>query len=198
MRIYAFVDLHGHKKALTKIVSRCKKKDIDLVVSAGDHTIFGDSEEEILKELDSIGKPVLMIHGNHEEGAEMKARIVKYKNIYFIHSGYFRIGNYIFIGWGGGGFSYIDPRLEKKIPKFKKWKKENEKMILVTHAPAYKTKVDKIYKEHAGSKTIRKLIEESKPLLAISGHLHETAGKMDKIKKTLVVNPGYKGKVFEI
>ena len=110
MRIYAFVDLHGHKKALNKIVARCKKKDISLIISAGDHTIFGNGEHDILKELDTIGKPVLMIHGNHEDGSEMKYNIKKYKNIYFIHSGYFRYENYVFIGWGGGGFSHQDPR----------------------------------------------------------------------------------------
>jgi len=51
--------------------------------------------------------------------------------------------------------------------------------------------------EHAGNKSIRKFIERIKPVLAISGHLHECVGE-DKIKETKVVNPGYKGKILTI
>ena len=73
-------------------------------------------------------------------------------------------------------------------------KKEN-KIILVTHAPPYKTKIDEIWGEHAGNKSIRKFIEQTKPVLAVSGHLHECVGG-DMIRKTRVINPGYKGKVI--
>jgi Icc-related predicted phosphoesterase len=57
--------------------------------------------------------------------------------------------------------------------------------------------IDNIGGEHAGNKTVRKVIERIKPILAISGHLHECAG-IDKIGKTVVINPGHNGRVIVI
>ena len=37
-----------------------------------------------------------------------------------------------------------------------------------------------------------------KPDLVISGHLHETAGKEDKIGKTRLINPGPFGKILDV
>ncbi|MBS3097214.1 hypothetical protein J4209_00295 [Candidatus Woesearchaeota archaeon] len=43
---------------------------------------------------------------------------------------------------------------------------------------------------------IKTFILKVKPDLAISGHLHENAGKEDKIGKTKIVNPGPFGKII--
>ena len=195
MKILAFVDLHGSKPALKKIIEDAKKADV--VVCAGDLTIFSSSQREILSRLNKIGKPVLIVHGNHEDDEELRKDCKLFKNCYFIHNNKFRIDEYLFIGWGGGGFSYIDRGFEKNSKRFAKWIKENDKVILITHAPPYKTKIDNIGGEHAGNKSIRRFIEKVKPVLSVSGHLHECVG-MDKIKRTLVINPGYKGKILKI
>jgi hypothetical protein len=197
MKILAFVDLHGNKKALEKIIHRANKKDIEMVVCAGDFTIFGQGEEIILSKLNRIGKPVLFVHGNHEDDDILRKRCYLLKNCYFIHKNKFRKNSYLFIGWGGGGFSFRDREFEEHLKKFKHLIKKDDKVILVTHAPPYKTKIDNIMGEHAGNKSIRKFIEEVKPLLVISGHLHECVG-YDKIGRTLVINPGYKGRVIII
>jgi len=196
MKILVFADMHGNKKALKDIILRAKKKDVDLIVNAGDFSIFGDEQEKILSKLNKIEKPILIIHGNHEDDSELRKICKKLKHCYFIHNKKFKKNNHVFIGWGGGGFSFRDRGFEKNITKFKKWSKDN-KVVLVTHAPPYKTKVDKIHKEHAGCKSIRKFIESVKPELTVCGHLHECKGE-DKIKGSLVINPGYKGKVVEI
>ena len=46
MKILIFADMHGNKKALKEIISRAKKEDIELVVNAGDFTIFGDEQDQ--------------------------------------------------------------------------------------------------------------------------------------------------------
>jgi Icc-related predicted phosphoesterase len=102
------------------------------------------------------------------------------------------------MGYGGGGFSFIDKKFEKIAKRFKKLIKKDDKIILVSHAPPYGTKVDMIGREHCGNKSIRKFVDKEKPDLVICGHLHECAGKEDKIGKTRIVNPSYKGKVIEI
>lgn len=179
MRILAFVDLHGSIKELKKIKQKAKQADI--IVCAGDLTIFGTDQDILTAELDSTGKKVLMIHGNHESEEETKALCTIFENLEFIHNKAYNFKEYTFIGWGGGGFSLVDKEFEKFTNKIKK-KIKNKKVILVTHAPPYNTKTDYIYKQHSGNKSIRKFIEEMQPKLAICGHLHETRGKKDKIK----------------
>ncbi|MEE9525401.1 MAG: metallophosphoesterase [Candidatus Woesearchaeota archaeon] len=197
MKVLTFVDLHGSKAGLRSIVSRAKKGDVDVIVCAGDFTIFGEEQKEILSRLDKIGKPVLIIPGNHEDPEELRKDCRKFENCKYIHKSAFRLSNYLFIGWGGGGFSFRDKSFEKNVKRFRNMIKEKDKVVLVTHAPPYKTKIDEIYKEHAGNKSYRKFIEKFRPVLSVSGHLHECIGQ-DKIGKTKVINPGYKGKVIVI
>ena len=198
MKILAFVDLHGRMTDLKKLVARANKPDINMVVNAGDLTIFGDKLAKIAKELSKIKKPVIMIPYNHETDEQIYRVCKKYFSLIYLQKKYLRKKDYLFIGYGGGGFSFIDKKFEKLAVKFKKEIKKNDKVILVSHAPPYGTKVDKIGSEHCGNKSIRKFIDKKKPDLVICGHIHECAGKEDKIGKTRIVNPGWKGKVLEI
>lgn len=75
---------------------------------------------------------------------------------------------------------------------------KDKKIILVTHAPPYKTRLDKLAGEHCGNKSIRNFIEKSRSDLVICGHLHENFGREDKIKRTRIINPGHFGKVISI
>ena len=197
MKILAFVDLHGSMSILRKIISRAKKPDIGLIINAGDYTIFGDRHRHILKELNKVNKPVLVIHGNHESESKARKYCRALKNCIFIHNKVYKKNNYVFFAWGGGGFSLTDREFEKAARKFREQFK-NRKIILITHAPPYKTRIDEIYKEHAGNKSIKNFIIKYKPVLAVSGHLHENAGRQDKLGKTIIINPGPRGKVLEI
>ena len=202
MKLLAFVDMHGSLKALRSIEKKAKKAD--LLVCAGDLTIFEQGMGYLLHELDKIGKPVLLIDGNHESVEDMRKACSLFKNTVFIHKRAYKIGNYLFLGYGGGGFSMVDKSFEKgsklfekEINKRRKTDK-NIKIILVTHAPPYQTKIDRIMGSPCGNKSIKKFILKVKPDLAISGHLHENAGKEDKIGKTKVINPGPFGKIVNI
>jgi len=44
-------------------------------------------------------------------------------------------------------------------------------------------------KEHVGSRAVARMIEKYQPLLGLHGHIHESRGAQ-KIKRTLIVNPG--------
>jgi len=194
MKILAFVDLHTSKKALKILKKKALKADV--VVCAGDFSIFGNGQQQMIKAFDSWGKPVLLVHGNHEDIKTTRQLCAKTKHVSFIHAKKISFNGVTFIGWGGGGFSRIDPGLEKFMKRLKIDKKD--KIVFVTHAPPFKTAIDNIYGESAGNKTIRKFIERVKPIVAIAGHLHENMGKIDKIKKSLVINPGSDGRILEI
>jgi Icc-related predicted phosphoesterase len=63
-------------------------------------------------------------------------------------------------------------------------------LVMVSHQPAYGTAVDTLRgSQYCGSHSVRKFIEKYKPILAISGHIHEAPG-VDKLGKTTLVNPG--------
>lgn len=73
------------------------------------------------------------------------------------------------------------------------------------HCPPYNTNIDLAPKltrdlrpvvvsvvvqyEHVGSKAVRKVIERYQPLIGLHGHIHESGG-VDRIGRTVVVNPG--------
>ena len=143
----------------------------------------------------------MIVHGNHEDEKTFMKFSKLFKNIIFIHKNYFIEDNVLFLGYGGGGFSETDKAFEKIAnTKFKKLIRNNkrEKIILVTHAPPYRTKLDKLGDGHCGNKSIRHFAEKNKISFLICGHLHENFGKEDKIGKTKVINPGPFGKMIEI
>ncbi len=190
MKLLAFVDMHGSKSIMKKISSLAKAEDVDYIVCAGDVTIFGEALSHIIEDLEAIGKPVLIIHGNHEDASSMRKLCEKTKNVNFIHKHAYDAGNYVFLGYGGGGFSTMDKEFDDWIKTAMTKVKEDQKIILVTHAPPYGTKLDMILDQPAGSKSIRNFIKLAQPKLAISGHLHENSGMKDKIDDTKLVNPG--------
>lgn len=195
MKILAFVDLHGNKKAMRDIEKKAKSADV--VVCAGDISIFENDLPDILRSLNKLNKTVIIIPGNHEDEKDLQMLSKRYSHIKDVHNRAYRIENYLFLGYGGGGFSTVDRDFEKLGKKFMKVMKDR-KVILVTHAPAYKTKLDDIDGNSCGNKSITNFIKKAKPELVISGHLHENAGKEDKIGKTRLVNPGPYGKIIII
>jgi Icc-related predicted phosphoesterase len=197
MKLLAFVDLHGDAGCLKRLIKRAKNKDIDLVVTAGDLTMFEDHMRHILRKLNSIGKKVLIIPGNHESEKNLRDAVKSYENCVEFNKKAVKVGGYVFLGYGEGGFSLNDPEF-RKVSRGWYGKYQKEKVILVLHGPPFGTRLDKIDGKYVGNKDFRKFIERIKPKMVICGHLHETAGKIDKIGKTKVINPGWEGAVVEL
>ncbi|MBN2420828.1 metallophosphoesterase [Candidatus Woesearchaeota archaeon] len=199
MKILAFADTHGDMSALERIREDVKKKDVDLVICAGDFTFFEQHIEIMIKKLSELGTDVLLIHGNHEYDEVVEVICKKYKNIYFMHNKMKRIGKYVFIGHGGGGFYLRDSEFVNEMDKISKKIEKNDEIILLTHAPPFGTKIDAVPPYgHVGNKDYREFIEKNNIILAVSGHIHEGFGKEDKIGKAKVISPGFKGKIVEL
>lgn len=198
MKLLAFVDMHGSLKALEKIKKQAKQADV--IVCAGDISIFENNLDFFLFELNKLNKTVLIIPGNHEDDKDLDELTNVFNNITNINKKIFVRENYLFLGYGGSGFSTVDKEFIKTSKKFEKEikKHKSKKIVLVTHAPPYKTNIDKIMNAPCGNKSIKNFILRIKPALVISGHLHETAGKEDKIGKTRIINPGPFGKIINV
>lgn len=202
MKVLFFIDTHGSASALKNI--REKAKEADLLVCGGDFTIFENDMTQILREFNNIGKPILIIHGNHETSSSVMIECEQLKNMHFIHNNYYISDDLIFYGFGGGGFSIRDEAFTHSAESFIKElenisSKNNKKyrLVLITHAPPYGTKLDDIG-EHVGNKNITEFIQKHQPIIAMSGHMHDTAGVEDKINNTRIFNPGSKGMLIEL
>ncbi len=199
MKILAFTDMHGSLQALRSIEKKVKKLNPDILVCAGDISIFEHGIAGIIRRLSRLGKKVIIVHGNHEDASTFNRYSKIYKNVVFIHKNYVFAEDVLFLGYGGGGFSSVDREFENvAIKKFKKAIEENKgkKTVLLTHAPPYKTRLDSLDNGHCGNKSIRHFAEKNEVDILICGHLHENFGKEDKIKKTRVINPGPFGKIL--
>ncbi len=194
MKILAFVDLHGNMKMLDSIVQRSRQAD--LVLCAGDISNFEHNLDKLLKKLNTAYKPVIIIPGNHEGEEYLEAECNKYENLIYLHKGLFQLEDLTIVGYGSGGFASKDSRFESFTRRIEKH--VSGKLVLLTHGPPYGNKLDFIYGEHCGNKSYNKFIKRLKPVLAISGHLHETAGAEDSIGITRLANPGPRGKIFLI
>ena len=198
MKLLAFVDLHQDKENLRALVQRAGQKDIDFVVCAGDISTFGRGLRTVLEQFNAIGKKIYVIPGNHEEGLDGWQELLREYPLWDgFHKAVRLIGNYVFLGYGGNGFSQFDAEFRKVA---RQWYGEHQdkKIVLVTHGPPVGTKVDLLEKRHVGNVDYRKFIERIKPKVVICGHLHETAGVVDAIGETKVVNPGRAGMVIEL
>ena len=197
MKILAFVDIHGSLGAIKKLKQRVKKENPDLIICAGDMTIFEHKFFDILKRINKLGKEVLIVHGNHEEWEVLSHYSKLLKNITCIHKKIYKKEDFIFIGYGGGGFAIKDAKFDKWIKsKYKKLK--DKKIVFITHGPSYKSGIDKIHSEEVGNKSYKKFIDKTKPVLVVAGHLHENSNKKFRIKGITYINPGPSGKVLNI
>ena len=200
MKILVFTDVHGNKELIKRLVILSQK--VDLMVCCGDISNFGYKLDYILSVFNKTVKKLLIIPGNHESSKNIEMASKKYNNIINVHKKIYFIEDYLFLGYGGGGFSKEDKGFEEFIYKTKKVIKDNPKIILITHAPVYNTKTDYLplwdgNDKHRGNNSIRRFVEKFNVKFAFCGHFHENLGKKDKIKESYIINPGF-GKIIVI
>ena len=205
MKVLFFIDTHGNDARLKRVLD--KAKNVDLVVCGGDFTIFESDIERIMRQINDIGKPVLILHGNHETATSVIAESANLKNLHFIHKTFYIKDDVIFFGYGGGGFSTRDGEFTRTsenfindVTKLSEKDKKNYKIVLVTHAPPFGTKIDDLGDSysHVGNQSITEFIIKHQPVIAMSGHIHESAGMEDKINQTRIINPGWDGMIIDL
>ncbi|MBW2970689.1 metallophosphoesterase [Candidatus Woesearchaeota archaeon] len=196
MKILAFVDIHGSFKLLDELEP--KAAEADVLVSAGDISRFEMELDKILGKVNSFGKPVLIIHGNHENPKVLEDACRGFKNIIFAHKKAQIINNMLFLGFGGLGFEKSTPEMEQFFKKHHKELKNSKEVVFITHAPPYNTALDKINSSHNGNNTLRNVIIKYQPNILVCGHFHENSGKTDILGNAKLVNPGPSGVLLEL
>jgi len=189
MKICVITDIHGHKSSLKKLFDSIDIKEFDLLLCCGDITSFGGKREakEVLDLIPDIQFYTLFGNCDRQEVKEYIST-----NDISIHEREVKIQNYTLGGFGGANISpfgtpseYSEEQLIAGLSKL-----SYRNMILVTHAPPYGTKLDRIGNgKPIGSTSVRDIIERKQPLVALSGHVHESRA-IDSIGVTKLLNPG--------
>lgn len=193
MRILLISDGHGAIDNLKMLNSI--SKTVDCIFFAGDFSAFNKAETGLpfLKELTNLHNNIYSVLGNCDHPSFIN-ELNNYK--INVQGSVKHFQDFIIVGSGGASkFTGTTPneRTESELIADitdNYIQKDNDHLILITHNPPYGVKIDKVAPlVHVGSKLIRKFVEDAKPLMIVSGHIHEAYG-MDTIGKTIVINPG--------
>ena len=194
MKIIALTDIHGMAQAIDSLAKPLG--EADLVLIAGDITNFGTAQDcaKIINAIKRFNENILAVPGNCDP-CEIQ-HYLEGENI-SLHERAVEMNSLGFVGVGGSvpcpnrtpnevGEKQLIAGLERAVAGLG----SEKKLILLSHQPAYMTDVDIAHNSrHVGSQSIRDFIERYQPMLAVSGHIHESIST-DTIGTTRLVNPG--------
>ncbi|MCX6820728.1 MAG: metallophosphoesterase, partial [Candidatus Aenigmarchaeota archaeon] len=199
MRIAVIADIHNDTEMMMQSLDKLKELGFDAIVCPGDFTDIaprGFTQEDVgrllIEELKSEGKPVICVPGN----MDLVIIPLLEKGGISVHGLGKTVGEIGFYGFGGAktpfGTAYEpdEAEIEAGLRKAYDAVKDAKYKIHVTHNPPFGTKADMLPSGmHVGSKTVRRLIEELKPVAAVCAHIHEGRG-VDELGCTKIINPG--------
>ncbi len=194
MIIIGIADIHGDVSSINPIFDSAGS--VDITVLSGDLTHFG-GERIAGRVIDAVRnrcERILAVSGNCDyeevesllvrEGLNLHGRGVVVDGVGFVGSGKSlpcpgttpnEAPDEALGAWLQDGMAAIP----EGIPT-----------ILVVHQPPFDTITDLTTTGlHVGSREIRQFIENQKPLICFTGHIHEGKG-VDRIGTTQIVNPG--------
>lgn len=199
-KIMAVADLHGDSAMAKKLAKKAKEEKVDIVILAGDVTLFDTEMKNVVKPFEDAGKEILLVPGNHETSDTINNIASVYQGAKNIHGYAVQKNNVGIFGAGydpsTGPFWIDEKELFDKLKKGHKKIKNLDKKILVAHTHHKGSKAEEFGFE--GSEALKKAIKEFEPDFLISGHIHSAGGLQEKIGKTTVFHVGRKAKIFEI
>ncbi|MGD2035594.1 MAG: metallophosphoesterase [Bacteroidales bacterium] len=194
INIIHLTDIHGADLQIHKIGKELSLADV--IVVSGDITHFGREKEagQIITNICHYNNKVLAVPGNCDYSevdvflSERKINLNR-KQVEF--------GGLVFCGLGGSlpcpGYTpceFTDNEADKWLTGMKITRFSEKPVIFVSHQPPFNTTNDRLTKgDHVGSRSVRKFIELSTPVLCLTGHIHEGTG-IDSIGNCKIVNPG--------
>lgn len=200
MKILVFSDIHGDTRALERLIAQ----PADLYIAAGDLSTFGHELERCADLLKPLGKRLWLLPGNHETHEQTRALCRTHGFVDF-HRQMRILGGTC---WAGLGYSNPTPFntpgefSEEEIGAALAVFEGPSPVYLVVHFPPHGSALDRVgafhLGRHAGSRTLREWVERAQPVHLFCGHIHECAGRSDRIGRTECRNVGKAGYLIEI
>lgn len=193
MRLLCITDIHSNGHMLERILMR--EREPDLLIIGGDFTNFGPVQEaEALLELAQMYCPnVFAVAGNCDSAdidAMLRRRSVSVHAYGQEFNGIGFFGLSAMPPWRGDMYEFSEKQLDRFLAQAYEYVHDRARLVMVTHPPPHNTRVDfNNSKKHVGSTAVRAWMEKTKPLLVVSGHIHEARG-LDEWQNTKIVNCG--------
>jgi len=194
MIIVALTDIHGRTERLSDLTDELAAAD--LLLLCGDLTNFGRAPEveAVLAAARSHNPRVLAVPGNCDH-PDVAAYLVR--EGVSLHAAHVIVNDAAILGLGGSlpcpgrtPNEFTDAELASFLSQAAAGLSHDMPWILVSHPPPRDTAVDRVRSGmHVGSHAVRAFIEDHKPVVCFTGHIHEASG-MDSIGPTKIVNPG--------
>ncbi|MGC8543445.1 MAG: metallophosphoesterase family protein [Vulcanisaeta sp.] len=163
LKILHISDIHGNIEPLSLVGNVVT--NVDLIAVSGDI-----EDHRALDLLAKYGKPIFAVLGNMDP-LSIRSRVRQY----LIEGRVVDLGEIYLVGY---------PISINEVGNI------GYKSIILSHYPPYNTRVDIAWSgSHIGSRELRRIVEEAKPLAVLCGHVHEARG-VDKLGNTLIVNVG--------
>jgi Icc-related predicted phosphoesterase len=201
MKVLIFSDIHGDLRSLERIVAQ----PADIYIAAGDLSNFGHALDKCGEVLQPLGERLWVLPGNHETADENRAFCEQFGFVDFHRCVRALPSASGATQWAGLGYSNITPfntpgeysedEISKALGAFDGLKP----LYLVVHFPPQGTTLDEFAPgKHGGSPTLRAWMERAQPVYLFCGHIHECAGRGDRIGATQCFNVGKQGYTLEI
>ncbi|MDH3365028.1 MAG: metallophosphoesterase family protein [Thermoplasmata archaeon] len=180
-------DLHGSNKAKELIGNALEDDPFDAVIICGDFTTDGTTKY-VREVLETVSLPLLAVPGNCDSEAVVWLLEEHDRSV---HSKRVELKGVRFYGFGGAPPSpYRMPfEVDEKMIADKLRASAVRGGVMVTHTPAYGFNDMSSSGHHMGSSAILEVVQEFRPRVALSGHIHESRGS-EVSKGTMFVNPG--------
>jgi Icc-related predicted phosphoesterase len=195
VRLLAFSDIHRDMRQAGRLAERAR--DVDVVLAAGDLASVHRGLEEVIEVLAAIETPTVLVAGNNETDAALRAACVGWSAGHVLHGQGVEIDGVSFFGLGGGvpvtpwdwSFDLTEEEAAERLAACPRG------AVLVVHSPP-KGHVDG--SRRLGSQAVLEAIEDKQPRFAVCGHIHEAAGEQDRIGESRVLNVGPSGIVLDL
>jgi Icc-related predicted phosphoesterase len=194
MKIVSFGDVHMATRNLARMHD--VMRDTDLVIVSGDLTNFGDSVDaaKVIGEVRRACGRVLALPGNLDA-----ADVIPYleREGVALHGRGMMVDGVAIFGCGGSNITpfntpteFTEDEIYATLVRGYSEVRDVRPLLMICHPPPFETRCDRIAGGRAvGSTAARRFIEEFKPDVCISGHIHESAG-VDTIGPTMILNAG--------
>jgi len=187
MKFLVVSDIHGNTAVTDWINSVAEEEDVDCILALGDITDFGPNEvaEKILG---PVKRDIYAIPGNCDPLSlpdTISAVAID------MHGKTTKLDEFHVAGLGGSNPTIFDTPFELDEETIYEMLRpiSKEGMILMVHAPPFGINDMIPSGLNVGSSSILKIVKEFRPILVLSGHIHEDYG-VKHIDGTTFVNPG--------
>ncbi len=187
MRFLVLSDVHSRQKVIRFANRYLEEMRLDGVIALGDITHFGPANwaGEFFSQL---SRPSYAVTGNCDPVGTLEEIE---RTATSLHRRKVRVGQWTLGGHGGSNFTIFNTPNELSEGEIEAGLRPimERGMVLVVHCPPLGTLDMTSVRKHAGSVAIAKLVEEYRPKVVLSGHIHEARGIVEK-DGTLYMNPG--------